>query len=123
MQHLLHSIVKIIPLFISTLILWYILNYTSPPTSWPTASSLQILSIFIPLLFFFLSLTYLFLHSLKYSFIIAIGLEVIAFFQAQRTLNWPTTLLTILLTSLLILFIKRSSHLTKRFNIPKLTRL
>lgn len=98
----------------------------TPPPSWNEASIFQILSFFIPLLFFLTFFINLFLKYLPYSFIIACGFTILLALLSIGFLN-PLSLILILLV--IVLFFKLYPKLryprlslTNKYKIPKLSR-
>lgn len=101
---------KILPILIPLLIIFYIIYFTKPPNSWQEASTLQILILFIPLLFTFSFFANLFINYLPRSFIVGLGGIVILGLQTAGNLNPLTGILVIILTFLLARSFKKHSH-------------
>ena len=113
---------------ISLAIFGYVIYFTKPPSSWNEASTLQILSFFIPLLLFLTFLINLFLNYLPRSFAIGISLMLLALLKTVDQLNIFTLILDIILIVLFFIFFKkppfiRRKGLTRNFKIPKLKNL
>ncbi|SRR5258708_53193 len=92
-------------------ILGLVIYFVPSPQNWAEASTLQILSLFIPLLLSLVLLLYLFI-SFTQSFIIALGLMLTLVLYVISQLNIFT-----IITLLIITF-----GLTKLLKLPKLSR-
>lgn len=120
---------KFIPIIISlvSLVLFGIVVYfTRPPKSWEDASILQIVSIFIPFLSFFISLTFAILRSVPRALTIGVGITLFIALQASSQLNIFSAIIVLVL-AVGGLFIYEKFHqryyLTEDIKIPKLTKL
>lgn len=101
---------RILPIIFPLFMIFYVIYFTKPPNSWQEASPLQILVLFIPLLFAFSFFANLFINYLPRSFIVGLGGIVILGLQAAGNLNPLTGILVIILTFLLARSFKKHSH-------------
>lgn len=115
---------QLLPFILSLVLISLIIFYLEPPKSWPEASNLQILLIFIPLMFVSITLINLLLNNLTKSSILGLGLVCLAVLQAGRQLNIPTTIIVITTTFLILYSFKKwgQSGFKKLPKIPKLHR-
>lgn len=121
---------RLIPLFLSLTTLSLVIYYVEPPRdyTWINASNTQILIFFIPLLLTFTFAANLYLKYLPYSFIIGLGLMLLAAFQSLQAINITSVVLIVALTAICLKlfpkmryrFPKRLKGLTSNQKIPKL---
>ena len=100
--------------------------YTTPPSSWATASYFQILSVFIPLLFLITFFSNIFINYLPQSFIISLGFIFILFLWSLKIYFFFTAPLALAITIYFAVSfpkIKFKKKLTQPQKIPKLTRM
>lgn len=117
---------RLLPALVFGSIFSLVVYSVTPPDSWSQASIFQILSFFVPLLFFLTFFINLFLKYIPYSFIISCGLTILLSLLSIGFLN---PLSSILILLIIVLFIKlypklRYPHisLTRNSKIPKMTR-
>lgn len=112
-------------------LLFSVIYFVPPPSSWIEASIFQILIFFIPLL---LTLTFFINLFLKYfpnAFIFSLGLVILITLYSINSLNLFSTPLTLALTLIVIKIFPKLKYRSPRFlksltkppNIPKITRL
>lgn len=117
---------RLIPTLVFGSIFTIVVYSVTPPQSWKEASIFQILSFFIPLLFFLTFLINLFFKYFPYSFIIACGFMILITLLSIGFLN---PLSSILILLVIVLFIKLYPKLryprlslTNKYKIPRLSR-
>lgn len=81
-------------------LLIYIAVYTQPPKSWEQASTFQILAVFLPILVLGAVVADFFFNYLPRSFLVGLGVMVIAVLQALKQLT-PLIALGIILSAVL----------------------
>ena len=104
---------KILPILILISVLFYVIYFTEPPSSWQEASLFQILIFFIPLLLLFTFLANPIFSYLPKSFSFGLGLMMLVVLKSTDQLNIVTAAITIIATLLLI----------RIFNKPRFTRV
>lgn len=117
---------KILLALFPLIILLLVVFFMKAPVSWTEATTLQILSLFIPLLLFFIFLSNILFSYLPHAFLAGLGIMFIVVLQASNQLNILTAILVIVTTILAIRFFPKLHYrlkLTKRTKIPKISQL
>ena len=95
----------------------------SYPNTLTSANALQLLSFFIPL---FLALTFslnILLNFMPRSIAISFGLIILLILKSLGSLNFVSTILTLVAVFLLFSYFKKRSKLTIHSNVPKMRNL
>ena len=98
------------------------INITTPPSSWATASTIQILGFFLSLLLFMTFFWHIFIKQFAISFLLALGIMMILVLQAIKELNYVTAFGTLVLTILLSLLYNKLRRQQFNFRIPFIKR-
>ncbi len=93
---------KLLPILFYGSIWGMVIYFVEPPASWPSATTTQILSFFIPLLLTVTFLINFILNYLPHSFIAALGILLMLVLYAINQLTAITAGIIILITTLLI---------------------
>ena len=91
---------RVLIILVCLIFLGYTFYYTQPPAEWELASTLQILEVFLPILILATTLADLLLKYPPRSFIIGLGVMVMAVLQALKQLT-PVIALEVILVSIL----------------------
>lgn len=113
---------KIIPIFVSGVVLSFVIWQVKPPEDLSQASITQILLLFIPLISFFIFTVNLFLKFILKSIIVSLLLTTLLIFKALG-LN-PITLIAILgAVAATFKYLKKNQKNPYQAKIPKLSQL
>lgn len=109
-----------------SLLFFFLIYFTPAPASWIEASTQTILTFFILLLLVVTTLSDIFLNYLPRSFVIGLGFLMLSVQLTLGSLNYTTSILTILATLLLFFFTPKkllSRHPRDLTSSPKTPRL
>lgn len=117
---------KIAPVLISASIIFLVVYYMPPPANWDEASTLQILTIFLPILAFFTFFPNLFLCNILKSFALGLGALVLLVLWSSGFFNLITVLAVFMITACLFKFLPKrvfGRRFTPGSNKGKLSKL
>jgi len=115
---------KLLFFFLFLSIFTLVVLFLEPPQSWQSASIIQIMAFFLPLIFGLTVLIDILVHYLPHSFIFSLGLILTLAFYAVNQLNILSFLLVLLITLLSYRVFPKMKlprfRLTSSSKIPKL---
>lgn len=117
--------IKLGSILVLALIFVLVIFLTPPPVSFDQATSLQLLSFFLPLTLLLTYLLYFILKNIFKTFLLSLILDLILILNSQSRLNILTLGLVIILTLLIVFFPKNFSFKkTRRLKpIPPIHRI
>lgn len=114
---------KILPICITSFILGLVIWYINPPKSITSASILQFILFFIPLVLLLTSLVNLCSKFFLQSLVVSLGLTILLILIALDSLNLASFILTSASVILIAKSLRKPKKINYPFKIPKLKSL
>ena len=106
-----HLLTRTLLFILSATVFYYVLTEITPPNSWPEASTVQILSFFIPLLCSITFFINILLNKILKSTVVGLGLMFALVLLAARLLTPLSAALTFFVTGILFTYTPHFRHL------------